>query len=135
MSRKNHKNVGVNNGLLNPCPDLYNCVCSQYTSHKRHYLTPWKYKGSPDETIPIISKVLTEESQIEIIKRTDNYIHAEVTVPVFGFIDDLEFLISEEKRVLHFRSASRLGTWDFGLNKFRLQKLKKKLRAAGLELE
>jgi uncharacterized protein (DUF1499 family) len=40
-----------------------------------------------------------------------------------GYTDDVEWLVTEGE--LHFRSASRVGYWDLGVNRRRLTKLSK----------
>ncbi len=134
MSRNTHKNVGLKDGFLNPCPKLLNCVCSQYPQEQKYFQAPWKYKVSESEAMKLLSTVLSAERHYSIKEHTESYMHIEVTVPLFGFIDDLEFFLPEAGGQIHYRSASRLGTWDFGLNRLRLKKIKKKLQSAGLEL-
>ena len=78
--------------------------------------------------------VLSDESQLCLIESSDIYVHFEATVPIFRFIDDVEFYVPEGQGEIHFRSASRIGRWDLGLNKLRLKMIKKKLRKSGLEM-
>ena len=40
------------------------------------------------------------------------------------FTDDIEFLIDPTAKLIHFRSASRIGYGDFGKNKRRMKKIK-----------
>ncbi len=134
MSRKNHKNVGVQNGLLNRCPNLINCVCSQYSHPQKYFQAPWRYKAEQVVVMDTLINVLSGESQLCFIESSDNYVHFEATVPFFGFIDDVEFYVPEGQGEIHFRSASRIGSWDLGLNKLRLKMIKKKLKKSGLEL-
>lgn len=41
-----------------------------------------------------------------------------------GFVDDVEFLLDAGARVIHVRSASRLGRRDFGVNRARIEALR-----------
>jgi uncharacterized protein (DUF1499 family) len=134
MARTNHKNTGLTNGKLNPCPDLYNCVCSQYPQDKRFFMTPWRYTNSHESAMKILEAVLKEYDGCTIKDVKNHYLHAEFKVPVFQFIDDLELYLPEEESVIHFRCASRLGTWDLGVNKARVNKLKKQFAEKGLQL-
>ncbi len=126
--------MGVQNGLLNRCPNLINCVCSQYPHPKRYYEAPWRYKEKHSVVIDTLINVISYERQLCLIESNDSYVHFEATVPILGFIDDVEFYVPEGQGEIHFRSASRIGTWDLGLNKLRLKMIKKKLRKSGLEL-
>ena len=51
------------------------------------------------------------------------YVWVEFRTPGFGFIDDVEFRLAGEERLIHFRSASRIGRSDFGVNRKRLQRI------------
>jgi len=44
-----------------------------------------------------------------------------------GFVDDVEFLIAPTAKVIHVRSASRLGESDLGVNRKRIETIRAKL--------
>ena len=44
-----------------------------------------------------------------------------------GFVDDVEFLLDEDAKVIHVRSASRLGESDLGVNRKRIETIRAKL--------
>ena len=48
-----------------------------------------------------------------------------------GFIDDLECWLFEDEGVIHVRSASRVGYYDFGVNRRRVEALRRSLGAGG----
>lgn len=52
------------------------------------------------------------------VQESDNYFHFTAKSSLFGFVDDVEFLINENG--LQFRSASRVGKSDLGANKKRI---------------
>ncbi len=72
-----------------------------------------------DRTIGIIKS--TERT--EIIERNPKYIHAEVTSKIMKYKDDLEVLKDVKGGKLQIRSASRVGTGDFGVNNKRITNL------------
>ena len=45
---------------------------------------------------------------------------------LLGFVDDVEFQLDRENRAIHMRSAARVGYWDFGVNRRRLEGIKKR---------
>ena len=47
----------------------------------------------------------------------------EVTSKIFGFVDDVEFYLNEPG-VIHFRSASRIGYSDLGVNRERMETIR-----------
>jgi len=66
-----------------------------------------------------------------IVKEEGGYLHAEVRSFLFRFVDDIEFLIDTEQSLIHVRSASRTGHSDFGVNRRRVEHVRKAF--AGLE--
>ena len=60
----------------------------------------------------------------EVIKQTDNYIYAISKSRIFKFIDDVEFYFPSNESVIHVRSSSRLGDFDFGVNRTRLEQIR-----------
>jgi uncharacterized protein (DUF1499 family) len=41
-----------------------------------------------------------------------------------GFVDDVEFLVDDAAKVIHVRSASRLGESDMGVNRSRIEAIR-----------
>jgi len=118
------RNLGVTDGKLAPCPTSPNCVSSQADDEK-HRVAPLSLAGTPAETMRRITSVLVETPRVSIITRTDNYLHAEFRSALFRFVDDVEVYIDEDEGAIHFRSASRTGYSDFGVNRKRVEALKK----------
>jgi uncharacterized protein (DUF1499 family) len=42
-------------------------------------------------------------------------------------VDDVEFWFDAAAKTIHFRSASRSGYYDFGVNRKRMEELRRKL--------
>ena len=55
----------------------------------------------------------------------DNYLAFTFTSSIFRFVDDLEIRIDTDQDMIHMRSASRVGRSDRGVNKKRIEQLKK----------
>jgi uncharacterized protein (DUF1499 family) len=60
----------------------------------------------------------------KIISINDDYLYAECISSVFRFVDDLEFYFDDVEKIIHFRSSSRLGYYDLGVNRRRIEKIK-----------
>jgi uncharacterized protein (DUF1499 family) len=45
---------------------------------------------------------------------------------LFRFVDDVEFLADDAAKVIHVRSASRLGRSDLGVNRKRIELIRKR---------
>ena len=59
-----------------------------------------------------------------------NYLHAEARSFLFRFVDDVEFLVDPQQKLIHFRSASRVGYSDLGVNRARMEQFRKLFAAA-----
>lgn len=55
-----------------------------------------------------------------VVTSDEQYIRAEFVSPMFKFVDDVEFLIDESTQTVHLKSASRMGSYDFGANRKRM---------------
>jgi uncharacterized protein (DUF1499 family) len=119
--------VGISNGHLTDCPASPNCVASQDADSK-HAIEPIPYHLDRDKAREILLKVLTVVPRTEVIEQTDNYIHTTSQIPIFGFIDDVEFYFPPNEPVIHLRSASRVGDWDLGVNRRRMEQIRLALR-------
>lgn len=110
---------------LEPCPNSPNCVVSAgINKEDRHYVQPLSYKSGNGKTgIQQVAEVLEDLKRVEIVEQTDNYIHAEFTSLIFRFVDDVEFLQTEEG-LIQVRSASRVGYSDLGANGKRVEKIR-----------
>ena len=64
----------------------------------------------------------------QIVSSTNTYIHVEFTSLIFRFVDDVEFLFDDEKKLIHVRSASRVGYSDLGANRNRVEEIRKRFR-------
>jgi uncharacterized protein (DUF1499 family) len=67
-----------------------------------------------------------------IVTATDTYIHVECKSRIFRFIDDLELYFTSPSGIISIRSASRVGYWDFGANRRRVELLRSELRSKQL---
>jgi uncharacterized protein (DUF1499 family) len=67
-----------------------------------------------------------------IISVSDDYLHAECRSAVFSFVDDLELHLRPEQGLIAVRSAARLGYYDFGVNRKRIEVLRSTLQQQGV---
>lgn len=109
-------NLGITDGKLSPCPDSPNCVFSQ-SSDKRHFIEPVRYEGTEQKAKKRLIDAIQGMKRCRIITMEDHYIHAEFTSAFFRFVDDVEIYFDSEAKIIHMRSASRIGYSDFGVNR------------------
>ena len=116
-------NLGVTDGRLSDCPSSPNCVSTQ-AGDADHRMEPIPFTGSSDEAMQRIKDLVAEMPRTKIVTVEDNYLHAEFRSAFFRFVDDVEFLIDPEEQLIHFRSASRVGYSDLGVNRRRMEHIR-----------
>ena len=70
-------------------------------------------------------KIIDSLKRTRIITDSENYIHIEFKTAVFKFVDDVEFYFDDSEKLIHFRSAARLGYSDMGVNRKRMENITK----------
>lgn len=118
--------VGLRDGRLAPCPDSPNCVNSD--EQGEHAIAPLRLKSAPAHAWNALERVLADTPRVRVVTRTEQYLHAEFTSTVLRFVDDVEFSLRPELGVIGVRSASRVGYYDFGANRRRVERLREQLR-------
>ncbi len=113
----------VTNGRLLICPDSPNCVSSQ-SDDPRHAIAPFRYEGTAEKAKAILIKTVLGMKRSRIVISEELYLHAEFTSAFFRFVDDVEFLLDDGKKLIHVRSASRVGNSDFGVNRKRVEEIR-----------
>ena len=111
---------------LRDCPSTPNCVSSQ-ARDPRQRIAPLKVPGPPEEVMQRVSEAVLSLPGARIETATETYLSARVKTPLFRFVDDLELLLDPTAGVVHVRSASRLGSWDLGANRRRVERLRREL--------
>ncbi|MBD3420459.1 MAG: DUF1499 domain-containing protein [Chitinivibrionales bacterium] len=119
--------VGNGYGKLAVCPPTPNCV-STLAADSTHKIAPYPYEGSPKAAMRTLAKIIESRERTEIIAQTDLYLYAEFTSKIWRFVDDVEFYADDSLKVIHFRSASRLGKSDMGVNRARMEHLRVQFR-------
>ena len=109
---------------LTPCPSSPNCV-SSLSKGRKHTIEPLQYTGSRDETRHRLIGILEKQAAARVIINETDYIHAEFRSRIFKFVDDVEFLFSDENKTIHVKSASRRGYSDLGANRRRVERLRR----------
>ena len=72
---------------------------------------------------------LTAEARTSITLEAPGYLRAEATSLLLRFVDDVEIVVDSTARLFRFRSASRLGRGDMGVNRARMTRVMERLRA------
>ena len=107
---------------LTPCPNSPNCVSSKSKDPGRA-MPPLPYLKSGEESMNSLVAIVREMKRATIVSSTPSYLHVEFRSALFRFVDDVEFVLDDSARLIHFRSASRTGYYDFGVNRKRMKEI------------
>lgn len=121
--KKSKKPIGIIDGKFHPCPKSPNCVSTQSTDEK-HMMKPIEYNSTDNEAKEKIKNIIKSFKRTKLITETENYLHFEFRTATFKFVDDVEFYVDVKEKLIHFRSAARLGWSDMGVNRKRMGKIR-----------
>ena len=131
LGRMRPNNLGVQNGELAACPPSPNCVSTQ-AEREEQKLQPLKQVGSTDEVSTALKAAINDMPRSNVVTEDASYFHIEYTSLICRYVDDLEIWIDDENRLIHARSASRVGYSDLGVNRKRVEDLFAKLVESGV---
>jgi uncharacterized protein (DUF1499 family) len=128
LAGRRPKNLGVTDGRLAPPKRTPNCVSSQADpSDALHYIAPIAFRGAPADAMAAARRAVESMERATIVRETANYLYAEFRSRLLGYVDDLELYFDEPAGLFHVRSASRLGRRDFGVNRNRVEALRRRI--------
>jgi uncharacterized protein (DUF1499 family) len=127
---KRPSGIGVRAARLAPCPSSPNCVCSD-DADTQHAIEPFRLDAPAAQAWAAAREAVLAQPRTTIVTEDPDYLHAECTSAVFGYVDDLELHLRAEDGIIAVRSASRLGYSDFGVNRKRVERLRSALSHKG----
>ncbi|HEY5292388.1 MAG TPA: DUF1499 domain-containing protein [Burkholderiales bacterium] len=122
-------NLGVHDARLAPPKRTPNNVNSQVDKNAdaEHYIEPLRYTADARQAWAALRRVIDGMQRVKVIASEPNYLYAEFSSRLMGYVDDTEFYLDEKAGVIQVRSASRLGRSDFGVNRERIETIRAKL--------
>ncbi len=113
--------LGVIDGHLAECPSAPHCVCSEYPGER--FVQPLAIAGDAGQAW---QRAVAAVGAIggTVVEQRDDYLHATFTTRLLRFVDDLELRLDSGAGVIHVRSASRIGYYDFNVNRNRVERLR-----------
>jgi uncharacterized protein (DUF1499 family) len=114
------QDIGVRDGRLIACPESPNCV-SSYESSEEHAI------AALDGNLNQVQQILVAMDGANIVEQSNNYLYAEFTSSLMGYVDDVEFLYDAANNTTQVRSASRVGYSDMGANRSRIEAIRTQL--------
>ncbi len=108
---------------LKPCPSSPNCVSTQADpANGKQHMDAVRYTGEAAAVISAIEDAVSSNGGT-VVSSTESTVEALFVTSLLKFKDDVSFELDEEAKMLHFRSASRVGHSDLGANRKRMQTL------------
>ncbi len=111
--------LGIVNGRLATCRTPENCVSSQ-----DGMLEPFTYESSQESARKRLQEIVLSMPGVAVVTDENNYLAVTFRSRFFGFIDDVEFQLSTQDRIIHFRSGARQGRSDFNVNRTRIEAIR-----------
>ena len=91
----------------------------------------YDYRGDAKSALSELKKVISADfPEAQLVTESENYLRYEFKTKLMKFTDDVEFLLVDSEKSIHFRSASRLGRRDLGKNRARMESIREKFSKA-----
>jgi uncharacterized protein (DUF1499 family) len=124
-------NLGLHDSRLGACPASPNCVSSD-AGDPEHRIPPFELAVPAPEAWNAARLAVAGLPRTVVITETSDFLHAECSSALFGFVDDLELHLRGSQGLIAVRSASRTGYDDLGVNRRRVERLRGLLVEQGL---
>jgi uncharacterized protein (DUF1499 family) len=128
--------LGVRDGRLRPPSPTPNSVSSQtalYPGHAQRdyaHIAALPLRGSGPATIAKNKTIVESADRTEVIRAEPDYLYVQFTSRLMGYVDDAEFWFDPTAQAIQVRSASRLGSKDFGANRAHIESVRQRLAAS-----
>lgn len=119
--------LSTDGNTLAPCPATPNCVSTESTDASQR-MEPIPFTDSPSLAQARAAAALLAEPRSTVVSQQPGYIHGECRSLLFRFVDDVEIVVDASTHVFRFRSASRVGRSDMGVNRRRMTRMTDRLR-------
>jgi uncharacterized protein (DUF1499 family) len=113
---------------LPPCPRTPNCVSTQ-AERPGQRMEPIPYTGALGAARGRMLRALRALPRTKIVEEGPDVLRAQCRSLIFRFVDDVEIRFDDTAKLIHFRSASRLGRRDFGVNRQRMETVRQSFLA------
>jgi uncharacterized protein (DUF1499 family) len=91
---------------------------------RAHFVQPLRFESSVKDAQHRLLNILSELKGARVVTHEDNFIKAEFTSSIFRFVDDVEFYLDDHNKIIHVKSASRVGLSDLGVNRRRIENIR-----------
>ncbi len=122
--------LGMKDHAFAPCPSTPNCVSSQSVDPE-HAVDPLRFTGSAEDALARLKRIIPAMKRARIVEENGWYLRTDFTSLIFRFVDDVEFYVDADKKLIQVRSASRIGRSDLGVNRKRVDQIRARWNESG----
>lgn len=123
--------MGLAPRALAPCPSSLNCALSD-SEEGEHAVAPFVLTDPGAKAWSQIRATVASLPRTKVVVDGENYLRAESRSFVLRFVDNLELELRPSQGSVAVRSAARVGYYDFGVNRRRVEKLRSLLEVRKL---
>ena len=105
------------------CPSSPKCVSSAERDTSQ-FIEPFSFDDEPKQAMARLKLALLSEDNLTITNEQPSMLSAEVRSALFGFVDDVEFVLLPEQGAIEVRSSARTGYSDLGVNRRRVERIR-----------
>lgn len=114
--------LGVKDGKLAAISSKPNNVSTQ-TDDPTKKVATLVFKDSQASTLSALKKAVALYGGAKIKAESEDYLYVVFTTSLMRYRDDAEFWLDVENKQVHYRSSSRAGHSDMGLNRKRYNEI------------
>ncbi len=113
----------TDDNTFTPCDGAPHCVSSQAAPGDSHYVEPFAYATDARTVRHQLLGLIRAQPRTAIKTAEDRYLHATFSTRL-GFTDDVYFLFRSSEQKIDIKSTSRVGYYDMGVNRRRVERLR-----------
>lgn len=111
-------------GALPPCPKAPHCV-SSVDRDAGHAVEAFAFTGDPAAAWVRLKRAVSSLPRTTVAEEREGYLHAVCVSKLLRFKDDLEFRLDPAAGRIEVRSSSRIGYADMGVNRRRVERVRR----------
>ncbi|MFZ2237162.1 MAG: DUF1499 domain-containing protein [Dokdonella sp.] len=108
---------------ITPCSGAPHCVSSLNKDDSARHVAPFAFDGAREQAHAALLKVLRGQKDARIEADAMPKLHATFRTTI-GFVDDVTFFFRDDASLIDVKSKSRIGYYDFGVNRRRVESLR-----------
>lgn len=116
-----------------PCSGAPHCVSSLNAGDSARHVDPFVFDGTREQARSALLQVLRSREDVRIEADAMPSLHATFQ-STLGFVDDVTFAFRDDAKTIDVKSTSRIGYYDFGVNRRRVESLRTEFADAVAEL-